>query len=134
MQTSPQELVERIDKLRLTISENRHSPEIISECLEGLAFAFSDLGDLMVDATVESDRLEDLYKYEIQVQFMAHKKTLTVAESEIQARLDCDGRRQEWREAEKNAKTLKVKRESVEKILDATRSRLSLIKGDIQRA
>lgn len=127
--------IEKIQTDLLLINKNWQNPETLSALILRLALLYSDLGDLVTTAEFEMDSIKERYDYDVA------KRTLELVEGGLAVnRADLQAK-QEYRQgfrdqlkAKNDYGMLKRKRESLERVLDATRSRLSLIKSDIQHS
>lgn len=129
------QVVTEIDDILTVVWNSLDNPEELSRQLLRMTVLYAGIGNYLVEARDEERTLDRDYKgyiYQAQKKWRDQGK-VTVAEAEGQAfrehRTDLDT----LNHAKKRVDILKLKREDVERNIDAIRSRLSLIKGDIQR-
>lgn len=134
MDKTPEQNVEQVDELVKQIYTQLDNPEYLSRSVLALSVLYAGLGNYLVEARDQERVLDVAYKVEfgrVKLKYVKEGDSATIAES--RARLDLVGFAENILAANKRVDILKLKREDVDKLIDAARSRLSLIKGDMQR-
>lgn len=134
MNRTPEEIIQDVDDLVRAVWTDWENPEKLSEDLMKLAVLYTPIGNLLAEARDDERREEADYKYRVEVDKLDH-----IAEGDTATKAESKAKVQH-REQQKivftltrQSEALKFKREDVEKLIDAARSRLSLIKGDLRR-
>lgn len=138
---NPLDLVEEIRKDEEAINRHWTDPEMLSAIILRLSIKSSTLGELVTESENAMDRAESFYKHKIDTRTLDLRtetdsetgKKYAVGVAEVLARVEVEEDKETYLERKRVYQTLKRKREDLEKVIDAARSRLSLIKGDIQR-
>lgn len=128
-------MIERVNEAMEAINRHWADPENLSALILKLSLIYGELGDLVTEAEFEMDSVKERYDYDVATRILELvEEGSSVAAAEPRAKQEY---RQGFREqltAKKNYGILKRKRDSVEKVIDASRSRLSLIKSDIRNS
>lgn len=116
-----------------TISSQWEDPNYLSELLLRLASYYSTLGSFVADAEQQQDFAKT--KFEVmretaKVDYITEGDSVALAESK--AVTVTKGEKDEYAKLKYKARLLFITRQSLEKNLDAIRSRLSYIKSDQQ--
>lgn len=137
----PNALVDEVDRLMRLVYSQQSDPEGLSKTLDQLSVRNVGLGNLLVEALDLARQAETSYNYEVNKKKLALTKQVdpntskthsaTVAES--MAEVEHHQKKEEWDGLKKSVDTLRIKRADLGQVIDTHRSRLSLIKGDIQR-
>lgn len=126
-------IVTEIDDLLRDIWKHISDPENLSTDILKLAVLNGGLGNWLAEAQDIERKAEVDYKHrvdEYKLGFVKDGDSATVAETK--AKLAHHDVMQDWLTAQHNATVLKLKRHDTDSAIDAARSRLSLIKGDIR--
>ena len=127
------DILKQIEAKAREVWANKDNPETLSKLLVDLSVLNWGLGTYQSDA----DDAERTLKTELDYQRAKIVKQLTgagesVAKAEVEATLNLKDKRGEYNEVKHGLELFKIKRRDCEKIMDALRSRLSLIKQDIK--
>lgn len=130
---SNEELLKSIEAKAREVWKHKDDPETLSKLLVDLSVLNWGLGQWLSDA----DDAERTLKTELDYQRAKIIKTLTgagdsIAKAEVEATLNLQDKRKEYNEVKHGLELYKLRRKDTEKIMDALRSRLSLIKQDIR--
>lgn len=126
-------IVEQIDSDLKAINKHWSNPEMLSALLLRLSLSYGELGDLVSASEFEMENLKEQYDYETTKTITELTKAdKSVASSQLEAKLIHRDKYKTYLEAKYSHTIVRLKRQAVEKIIDASRSRLSLIKGDIK--
>lgn len=134
-------LITEIDTLTSEITEAINNPETISKCLLQIALKNDRLGNLYVMALDMERVAKTDYEYQLdesKLKIMATEvddkgKRVSATYAESRSRIRKKDLLDELNTAKHTVDVLKVKRNDIDRIIDAARSRLSLIKNDIKR-
>lgn len=135
MNKSPQQIITEIDSILSVIWNSLENPDILSREILKMSVLYAGLGNYLAEAREAERKAEQHYKFLIEttkLDYVAAGDSATVSESK--AKVEAHEAQETYLQSAKRVDMLKLKREDVERILDATRSRLSLIKGDIRQA
>lgn len=128
------DIIQKIDADCEAINRKWEDPEGLSVIILRLALSNKTLGDLVSMAEYEMDVARAHYEHAREsrkLELVKAKMGAGVAEST--AKVETDDQLQDALETKRKYGLLRRKRDSLNTIIDATRSRLSLIKGDIRR-
>ena len=128
------ELIETI-RIETTVNEKWEDPNYLSELLVRLASYYSTLGKPLAEAEQNEDFAKlnyELVRERFKVERVEAGDSVALAESKaaVQVKLDKD----EWANSKYKARLLFLTRQSLDKTMDALRSRLSYIKMDREGA
>lgn len=134
MNKTAEQIVAEVDDLVRDVWNAWDDPETLSGLILKLSVLYAPLGNYLAQARDEERKMDTYIKYH----FANHKRSHiehgdSVALAETKARTELENQYKDQDFAANRIDILKLKREDVEKLIDAARSRLSLIKGDIQR-
>lgn len=133
MNKTPQEIVSDADDQIREIWRSVDDPETLSQAILRLSVLNAGIGNFLHEAMLEESAAERHYKFMLDKQKLAlvdEGKSATVAES--MAKIAYNDTLKNWHEKTHAVNILKLKRNDVDRIIDAARSRLSLIKLDIR--
>lgn len=125
--------IEQVNQDLAAINRVWQDPESLSALILRISLKYGELGDLVSEAEGEMDAQKERYEYDVAKQVIQGVKDgRSVASSEAEAKIDYREAYRLYLTAKKNYGSLKRKRDSVEKIIDAARSRLALIRSDMR--
>lgn len=126
--------IAQVAKLTTDIRQSKADPETLSLALVELALLHETLGTMLAEALEAERSLEMQLKFEKQRDILALRKAgeVTLVEAEAEAVTRAKPLADEWLEAKKSADLFRIKRDDIQKIIDAGRSRLTTIREDIQ--
>jgi|ERR1019366_7876786 hypothetical protein len=127
------DVIKQIDEDLEAINRHWEDPNELSALILRLSLRYGDLGDLVTEAELEMDEQKATLDY-TQADLIRKSLNLdqTAAWSAANAKAETQEQIKSYLTAKASYGKLKRKRDSVEKIIDAARSRLSLIKSDIR--
>lgn len=134
MNKTAEQIVAEVDDLVRAVWSAWEDPETLSGLILKLSVLYAPIGNYLAQAREEERWEETMYKSAVnkgKIHYVSEGDSATLAESKSHE--DHTQDKNDWVETQNRVDTLKLKREDVEKLIDAARSRLSLIKGDIQR-
>jgi len=134
MSKTPEQIVQDITDSIGAVNKYWADPEMLSAINLRISLAYEGLGNLVTDAESAMDDLKHDYELnvdQLKLSYVQEGDSATVAESKAKIELALDYKA--YLKAKSNYNQLKRRREAVESILDQSRSRLSLIRGDIRQ-
>lgn len=127
------EILEQIHERAQAVWKSKDNPETLSKVLVELAGLNWGLGEYLVLADEAERELKTELDYEkAKILDQLTKSGESVAKAEIQATLSSRDKRREYNAVAHGKELYKLRRKDTEKLMDAIRSRLSLIKEDIK--
>ena len=113
----------------------KDNPEDLSACIHELAVLNFGLGTWLAefeDAERVAKTDVDLEHAEIVEKYI--NQDMPVSRAEVKAKIDLGDKRRDYNQIVKSVQMVKICRHDIETVIDTGRSRLSLIKQDMQRA
>lgn len=133
MHKSADEIIKELADLVRDGWKHKDDPEMLSKALYDISALNWGLGQWQA----EFEEAERAMKAELEVEKAQLTKDFVdagdaVNKAEIKVTIQLSGKRKEYNKAASSLARVKISRESNEKVIDAARSRLSLIKKDSQ--
>lgn len=132
---SPTDIIKDIDKLAKDIFGSLENPETLSMTIVELAVLNVGMGNWLADALEAERNLDTELKYLKQKHITEGRKQdgkKAIGALEAEAVVNTKEKQDELLEIQHAVQLYKIKRSDTEKLIDATRSRLSIIKQDIK--
>lgn len=127
------DILEQIHQRAQVVWKDKDNPENLSKILVELAGLNWGLGEYLVLADEAERELKTELDYEkAKIVNEITKSGESVAKAEIQATLGTREKRKEYNQVAHGKELYKLRRKDTEKLMDAIRSRLSLIKQEIK--
>lgn len=126
------DVVSDINKLMADAKKSINDSETLSIIAVQLATRYGELGTMLAESMEAERGLELELKYErAKLLLSGRKSEATIMEAQTEAYVQTKDKEDEWRIAKKSVDMLKIKRSDVETLIDVIRSRLAVIREDI---